>query len=185
MNLEVEIRAKVDDFAEIKKALEKIRADFIKSEAQTDRVFGASKFLDSDNMIIEGGLSARIREVDSKRTLEFKEILREKGGMELSCEVSSIELAEKLLKKLDFEEAFTIKKLRESYSYKDFTICLDKVEQLGNFIEIEKITSEDETDRVKKECNELLNTIAPNSEIELRKYGDLMQELINRKRKAS
>lgn len=185
MNLEVEIRAKVDDFAEIKKALEKIRADFIKSETQIDRVFGASKFLDSDNMIIEGGLSARIREVDGKRTLEFKEILRKKGGMELSCEVSSIELAEKLLKKLDFEEAFTIKKIRESYSYKDFTICLDKVEQLGNFIEIEKITSEDEADRIKKECNELLSTIAPNSEIESRKYGDLIQELINRKRKAS
>ena len=182
MNLEVEIRAKVNDFTEIKKALEKIRADFIKSETQTDRVFGASKFLDSDNMIIEGGLSARIREVDGKRTLEFKEILREKGGMELSCEVSSSELAEELLKKLDFEEAFTIKKLRESYSYKDFTICLDRLEQLGNFIEIEKITSPDKMEKEKKECLNLLNTIAPGAKIETRKYGDLIQELINQKK---
>jgi len=182
VNLEVEIRAKVNDFTEIKKALEKIRADFIKSETQTDRVFGASKFLDSDNMIIEGGLSARIREVDGKRTLEFKEILREKGGMELSCEVSSSELAEELLKKLDFEEAFTIKKLRESYSYKDFTICLDRLEQLGNFIEIEKITSPDKMEKEKKECLNLLNTIAPGAKIETRKYGDLIQELINQKK---
>jgi len=188
MNVEVEIRSKIDDFTKIKEALDKIGANFIKSERQVDKIFGASKFLDSEHKIIEGGIVARIREVNEKRTLEFKEILRQKGGIELSCEVPSIELGEKMLKKLDFEEAFTIKKSRESYSYKDFTICLDNVEQLGNFIEIERITSTDEEskkDEIRKECLDLLETLAPGSEIEARKYGDLMQELINRKRKDS
>ena len=182
MNIEMEIRAKVNDFNEIKKALEKIGATFLKSESQSDRIFGASKFLDSENMITEGGISARIREADNKATLEFKEIFRQKGkGIELSCEVSSADLAEKLLKKLEFKEAFTIKKIRDSYSYKDFTICLDKVEKLGNFIEVEKIiTSEDKTDEAKKECLDLLNILASGSKIENKKYGDLMQELINK-----
>lgn len=184
MNVEVEIRARVNDSNKIKKALERIGATFLKSENQSDRIFGISKFLNSENMIIEGGISARIREVNNKATLEFKEILRQKGeGIELSCEVSSSDLAEKLLKKLDFEEAFTIKKIRDSYSYKDFTICLDRVEKLGNFIEIEKIiTSENKTEEIKKECLNLLNVLAPGSEIETRKYGDLMQELINKNR---
>ncbi len=183
MNIEVEIRAKADGFDKIKKALEKIEADFVGSETQIDRVFGASKFLDSNKMIVEGGLSARIREVKDKKTLEFKEILREKGGIELSSEVTSAEMAEKMLKKLDFEEAFTIKKIREDYSYKDFKISLDKVEQLGNFIEIEKIvSSENKTNEAKKECSDLLNILAPGAKIETKKYGDLMQELINQKK---
>jgi len=185
MNVEVEIRAKIKGFAEVKKALNKIGASFLKTENQIDKIFGASKFLDSEHKIVEGGIVARIREADDKRTLEFKEILRQKGGIELSCEVSSIELAEKMLKKLDFEEAFTIKKSRESFSYKNFTICLDDVEQLGNFIEIEKIISSDnkeEKEKAKEQCLELLSILALGSEIESRKYGDLMQELINQKR---
>lgn len=183
MNIEVEIRAKVNDFNEIKKVLGKVEADFKKSEKQMDKIFGADKFLDSEHKIIEGGIVARIREVDGKRTLEFKEILREKGGIELSCEVPSIEIAEKILKKLDFEEAFTIKKTRETYSYKDFIICLDKVDQLGDFIEVEKeITSEEKIDETRKECLDLLEIMAPGAKVENRKYGDLMQELKNQEK---
>jgi len=183
MNIEVEIRAKIDDFTEIKQVLGKIGAKFIKSVNQIDKIFGAAKFLDSEHKIIEGGLSARIRGVNGKRTLEFKEILREKGGIELSAEVFSIESAEKILRKLDFEPAFTIKKARDSYSFQDFTICLDKVERLGNFIEIEKIIqSEDKVDEARKECLSLLETIAPGSKIETRKYGDLMQDLTNQRK---
>ena len=184
MKIEVEIRAKVNAFTEIKKALNKTGAGFIKTEKQIDRIFGAAKFLDSNNMMIEGGIVARIREVDDKKTLEFKEISREKGGIELNCQVANVELAEKLLKKFDFEEAFAIKKSRESYSYKEFIICLDTVEQLGNFIEIEKMVSaEEEKEKAKEDCLGLLNVLAPDSQIEKRKYGDLMQEIINQQKK--
>jgi len=182
MNIEVEIRAKIENFDKIKETLNKVGVNFIKTENQTDKIFGADKFLDAEHKIIEGGLSARIREVDGKSTLEFKEILREKGGIELNCPIANIEIGVKMLKKLDFKEAFTIRKNREVYSYNGFTICLDEVEQLGNFIEIEReITSEGEIDETKKECLGLLEKIAPGAEIEKRKYGDLMQELINKK----
>lgn len=181
MNIEVEIRAKVNCFDEIKKVLEKIGASFRKSEKQIDKIFGAAKFLDSEHKIMEGGIVARIREIDGKSTLEFKEILRGKGGIELNCPIANIEIGEKMLKKLDFEESFVIKKNREIYSYNGFAICLDEVEQLGNFIEIEKeITSEEKIDETRKECLDLLEKIAPGSKIENRKYGDLMQEIINK-----
>ncbi len=183
MNIEVEIRARVEVFDEIKKALREMDADFVKKETQIDRIFGSDKFLDSNNMIIEGGLSARIREVDGKSKLEFKEILREKSrGIELSCDVPNTETAVRMLKKLDFEEAFTVKKDRETYFYDGFTICLDKVKELGNFIEIEKMTnSEEKTKDIKQECLNLLKKLSPEAEMENRKYGDLMQEMINNK----
>jgi adenylate cyclase class 2 len=183
MNIEVEIRARVDGFNKIKEVLEKIGANFVKSENQTDKIFGAAKFLDSEHKIIEGGIVARIREANGKSALEFKEILREKGGIELNCPIASIEIGEKMLKKLDFEESFTIKKNRETYSYNDFKICLDKVEQLGSFVEIEKeTTSEREIEETRKECLNLLEKIVPGAKTENRRYGDLMQELINQRK---
>lgn len=185
MKIEVEIRAKVDSFEKIKEKLSQLGASFIKSEAQVDKIFGADRFLDSEHKIIEGGLCSRIREVNGKAKLEIKEILRNKGGIELSCEVASMELAEKMLAKLDFKEAFAIKKFRESYSYNGLEVDLDNVEQLGNFIEIEKMIATDdekEKSKTKNECLELLNILSPGSQIETRKYGDMMQELINNKK---
>ena len=183
MNIEVEIKTRIKNFDEIKKVLQEIGANFVRSEKQIDKIFGAAKFLDSEHKIVEGGIVARIRETDGKRTLDFKEILRQKGGIELISEIPSIELAEKFLNKLDFKEAFTIKKTRETFSYQDFTICLDDVEQLGKFIEVEKIISnEEEKDKTKQACLELLKKLSPDSEIVEKKYGDLMQELINQQK---
>lgn len=180
MNIEVEIKARIKDFNDIKKILQEIGAGFAKTENQIDKIFGASKFLDSEHKIVEGGIVARIRENNGKRTLDFKEILRQKGGIELICEIPSIELATKFLNKLDFEEAFTIKKTREVFSYQDFTICLDEVEQLGKFVEVEKVISnEKEKDKTRQECLEFLNKLAPEAQIEDKKYGDLMQDIIN------
>jgi len=39
MNVEVEIRAKIKGFAEVKKALNKIGASFLKTENQIDKIF--------------------------------------------------------------------------------------------------------------------------------------------------
>lgn len=51
---------------------------------------------------------------------------------------------------------------------------------MGKFIEVEKIIpNEEEKDRARQECIGLLNKLAPDLEIEDKKYGDMMQDLIN------
>jgi len=173
--IEVEIRARIKNGEEIKNELEKIGAKFIKIEKQTDRIFGHPMFLDSEKMIIEGGFSARIRKVGDKKLLEFKEISRKSGGIEIKSELSDINIGLKFLDKLGFEEAFTVSKLRELYSYNDFTICLDNVDQLGDFIEIEKLINfSGDKEKARKECENLLGVLSPDSKIEDKKYGDLM-----------
>lgn len=180
--IEVEIRARIKDKKGLKKKLKEVGANFVKTEKQVDRIFGNSMFLDSDNMIVEGGLSARIREIGDKKTLEFKEILRQKGGVEIESVLSDVRVGLRFLEKLKFEEAFTISKLRETYSYNGFTICLDDVAQLGDFIEIEKMVDFSGGEKkAREECVDLLNILSPDSEIENKKYGDLMQEILNGK----
>lgn len=175
---EVEIRAVVNDFEEIKAKLKELGAELVEIKNQVDRVFGHKMFLDDNHLIVEGGLSARLRQTGDKKLLEFKEIVRMGGGLEISSELEEVEDGLRFLEKLNFEEAFTVAKQREKYSFKDLEICLDRVEKLGDFIEIEKIISSSENEQqARQECLDLLEVLAPQAELENKRYGDLMQEL--------
>ncbi len=179
--IEVEIRAKINNLNEIKENLENLGAKFLKKEKQVDKIFGHPMFLDSENMIIEKGIVPRIRQKAEKIILEFKEICRDGAGFEIKSSLTDIPLGVKFLEKLGFKEAFTVSKEREEYSFGDLNICLDFVEGLGNFIEIEKmISSPDKKEEAKKECLDLSFKIAPDLELEPKKYGDLIQEKINK-----
>ncbi len=181
--IEVEIKSRVKNFEEIKNKLAEIGAKSMKSEEQTDAIFGHPSMLDGNNFVIEGGYSARVGQRGEKTTVEFKEILRGKGGIEVKSPIASIELGKKFLNRLGFKEAFTIHKFRDYFKLDGLEIALDKVDTLGNFIEIEKmVSSPDEIESARKECHELLDKLNINHEIVDKKYGDLMQEIINAKK---
>ena len=180
--IEVEIRAKIENNDSLKESLNSIGIQFIKTIKQEDRIFGHPKFLDENTKIIEGGLSARIRGVNNIFKLEFKEIVRQGGGIEISGDLDDAKEGIELLNKLGFEEAFAISKVRDIYKYNNFEIVLDHVEQLGNFIEIEKmVDSKEEIEKAREDCINLLNKISPESKITDEKYGDMMQNIINKK----
>lgn len=179
--IEVEIRAKVPDFNEIISKLNKLGAKFLKEEEQIDRIFGNDKFLDKNKMIVEGGIVARLRTVNNNTILEFKEVSRQGAGFEIKSNISDVPSAIKLLEKLEFEESFSIHKKRKKYSCDSFLICLDDVTSLGTYIEIEKtVDSSQNIAKTKEECLFLLKKIAPNATIEQRKYGDLIQDKLNK-----
>lgn len=180
--VEVEIRARVNDLQIIKKRLSELGARLLKQEKMADYVFGRAKDLDQDHKIIDGHFSARIREKNDKISVEFKEIKRAGAGMEFSSAVSSLEAGLNFFEKLDFERAFVVAKTREIYEYQGFEICLDDVDQLGSFVEVEHpMKTGKDIEKAFKECQDILHQIAPDAIIEPKKYGDLMQEKINKK----
>jgi len=179
--IEVEIRVRVNDLEEIKEKLEVLGAKFLKKEKQVDKIFGHKMFLDSENMIVEKGIVPRIRQKAEKIILEFKEICRDGAGFEIKSFLTDIPLGVKFLERLGFKEAFTVSKEREEYSFGDLNICLDFVEGLGNFIEVEKmISSLDKKEEAKIECMNLFDKMNLEFKLEPRKYGDLIQEKINK-----
>ena len=179
--IEIEINARVKDFSEIKKSLEEKQAVQLGAYKQIDIVFGHPKFLDENNFIIDGGLSARIRQKNDEIFVDFKEITRATGGIEMRCESHSMEGAKEFLEKLGFEEAFTTVNFREKYELNDFVVCLDNVEKLGKFIEVEKeIKDANEKMSTKKACEEKLAELCDDYEIIEKKYGDLVQEMKNK-----
>lgn len=179
---EVEARARAEELDSARNRLEELGAEHIEDKKQLDKVFGHEKFRDSNNKIVEGGLSARIRKVgDRPPRLDFKEIIRDCGGIEISTELENAEEGEKLLDKLGFVKDFTIDKERELYRYRGFEICLDDVKKLGKFIEVEKELEDDKNkEETMERCKEILERIAPDSQLIKKKYGDMIQERINR-----
>jgi len=183
--IEVEIRGKIKDIGSVKESLNKIGAKFIKNVKQIDRIFGHPKFLDKENKIIEGGLVARIRQIDNNAKLEFKEIIRQGGGFEIETTLDNVDFGIELLGKLDFNKSFVISKTRDVYQYNDFEIAVDRVEQLGSFIEIEKMVGfKEEAEKARQECAALLKQISRDVQITNEKYGDMMQNIINKNKQS-
>ncbi|OYT34391.1 class IV adenylate cyclase [Archaeoglobales archaeon] len=65
-----------------------------------------------------------------------------KSREEIKVEVEDFDSALLLFEKLGFKEVREIKKIRKIYRMEDAIICIDEVEGLGKFLEIE-LTSED------------------------------------------
>lgn len=144
--LEVEVKAHVPDFQRIKTKLSQIDAKELKVEHQKDIYFNAphKDFAQTDEAL-------RIREIPQKDGSEI--ILTYKGAKlddtsktrrEIEVRVEDVEKTASLLENLDFKPVQTIKKDRIMYLYEDYTITLDKVYHLGNFVEIEKVLMEGE-----------------------------------------
>lgn len=97
--IEVEIRSKIDNVEKLKLNLEKLGAVFVKTIRQIDKIFGKDDFLDDQGKLVEGAICPRIRVIDNNIRLEFKEISRQGGGVEINAILDDIDSGIFLLKK--------------------------------------------------------------------------------------
>lgn len=87
--------------------------------------------------------------------------------------VDSAEEARGILEMLGLKEAVRTVKKRQTTHYKDFEICIDEVEGLGSFIEVERIAGE-EADRIQKEMLEFLTTLGVSEDDKVSKGYDIL-----------
>lgn len=145
--IEVEVKAHVNDFDEIKVKLDAIGAKKEKKEHQEDIYFNNIQLRDFEKT--DEALRIRKTTIDGNETI----ILTYKGAKldsvsktrkEIEVEVEESKKTELILQNLGFEPVETIKKDRTTYLYNEFIITLDKVYKVGNFVEIEKEANEGE-----------------------------------------
>ena len=154
MNLEVEIKTKLDG-SEISKILSFLYdrgAVLLEETIEEDHYFNspADDFRETDEAL-------RLRKIRPTGEL----IDRDLGRLLLTYKGPKIRLDSKtrreinidldmnqgdslmeLFRSLGFRESGKVIKTRREISYEGFVICLDRVEGLGNFMEIEKVISE-------------------------------------------
>ncbi len=146
--IEVEVKAHVNDFNSMKKKLNEIGAEKIKMEHQKDTYFNNPSYRDFE----KSDEALRIRSTIINRE-ESQTILTYKGPKlddvsktrkEIEVSVDDSKNTGLILENLGFKPAADVEKDRTTYLFNEFIISLDKVHNVGNFVEIEKEMTEDE-----------------------------------------
>jgi adenylate cyclase class 2 len=88
--------------------------------------------------------------------------------------VDSAEEARNILEMLGLKEAVRTIKKRQTATCGEYEICIDEVEGLGSFIEVEKIAEENEADKILDEMMEFLAPLGITQEDKVTKGYDIL-----------
>lgn len=149
---EIELKFKVDNLAEFTNNLESLNCTISDYIMQNDTIY----VFDLDNVeSCAGSVWLRVRRVDDKVELNYKkQSLKKSESQEIEFGVDDYEKANSFLKALGYKEWVRVNKKRRYSKYEGANICIDEVERLGNFVEIELLV--DEEDKVDNYEDELL-----------------------------
>jgi adenylate cyclase class 2 len=137
--IEVEVKAKINDFKSLKNELKKINALKIREEYQRDIYFNSpvKNFAKTDEAL-------RIREILIGN--EINAFITYKGPKidsisktreEIEIAIDDTDKINKLFENLGFKKGSIVVKNREIYELDEYIISLDNVEGLGPYMEIE------------------------------------------------
>ena len=180
--IEVEVKAKIRSFDEMRKRLDEINAVKVKTEHQEDRYFNSPvrDFAQTDEAL-------RIRETrsDEKHNLFItykgpKIDAKSKTREEVEMGIEDADKASKIFENLGFNEVRTVVKDREYYQYENYEISLDNVHGLEPYMEIE-ISLEDNSDysKAQESIFELFEKLGITDGFERTSYLELLEELDN------
>ncbi len=123
----------------------KTKLDKTQIKIQEDKVFLLKEQIGKP--IVAGSKIARIRALKVKD--EIKHILTLKIQTEVKLvsdeyefEINNLEAAESFLKALDFVQNVEVSKKRLEFKTDNYNVCIDQVEKLGVFIELEVLTKD-------------------------------------------
>ena len=136
MTVEVEVKIKAYNLEILEEVLIDKGAIIIDITVQRDHYFNhpSKDFQETDEAL-------RIREDGELVYLTYKGPKldkKSKSRIEENVEVKNYDVVKKILTHLGFKKVLTVTKDRRTYQMRGFTICLDTVESLGTFVEIEK-----------------------------------------------
>lgn len=131
IEIEVKVRA---DHRQVKAALKEMGARSVGVEKQSDTYYNSPhrNFAETDEAL-------RIRCVNGASELTYKgrkldTVSKTREEFETAVDGDA---ARNILLSLGFTQSGYVRKSRDVYRYKDFIICLDKVDGLGEFVEVE------------------------------------------------
>ena len=154
---EVEVKARLKNKQALKVTLEKLGCTFSEELHQIDDIFTPKS---ESFPPPKGAPVLRIRNQNGKHilTLKINQSSRQ-DCIEHETIFDSVDQMEAIIELMGFKKDVTVEKRRIKTMYKDVEIVLDTVEQLGDFVEAEKIVTESDQEirkHIQEELMELL-----------------------------
>ena len=75
---------------------------------------------------------------------------------------------------LGLTEVVRVVKKRRTTKYKEYEICVDEIENLGAFIEVERISGEEDAERIQQEMTDFLLSLGVSPEDKVSKGYDIL-----------
>jgi adenylate cyclase, class 2 len=156
---EIEIKAKLRDRAQVMAKLESLGCVFEKIMTQNDVVYVRN--VGSLETFLANSAFLRIRTKNTTKILFTvkKPVTNNLDAIEHEVEVNSAGELEQALLLMGYQEAVRINKTRITTTYNGCEICIDEVENLGSFIEMEKLTPEGDAEKIQSELFEFFKTL--------------------------
>jgi len=173
---EIEVKAKLLDKKSFLAAAEKLNIKFSNIITQIDTTYETAISYDDPNWNI-----FRIRKQDDKLilTMKHKASTRSRDNYEYETLIENELEVIKMLERLGYVRGVTINKKRRIAKHKDIELCIDEIDELGDFVEVEKLAEDDaDVDKIQNTLWELLVSMGVKPADRVYKgYDTLMHQL--------
>ena len=159
---EIEIKARLKDKEKVMQKLRSLGCVFKPAITQEDVVYtervGSLEALRSNKFFL------RLRVKNHSKVLFTikKRMVNDLDAIEHEVEVNSKTEMEQAILLMGFKEAVKVSKVRIITHYDGCEICIDEVENLGTFIEMEKLTEEGEAEKIQEKLFQFFESIGIN-----------------------
>ncbi len=157
--IEVEVKLPVKDPAALENKIKQMRMKSAGEKKQLDIYYNAPDrdFAKTDEVL-------RIRIENDKNYLTYKGAkldgkTKSRREIEIEIEAKAVKKLRSLLSLLGYREIAAVNKIRRVYKFRGLKISLDRVEQLGSFIEVEVPAVEKNFETKRKQVFDLLQTL--------------------------
>jgi adenylate cyclase class 2 len=151
--IEMELRAILENKLNVMKKLEKFGCKWVIEDKQVDVIY-----LQRDTQAIINIPVFRIRKINNNIILTLKIMDDDYDtAEELELEVSDEKTMSNMLNIIGYHPEIEVAKNRRQTQYRGYNICIDEIEHLGEFIEIECISeNRDDKDKIYEEMKSVL-----------------------------
>ncbi len=182
MRKEIEVKAKLNNSEKVISNLKKLGCVLSEPVTQHDTIFVGDDYGAFDEFQADKNL-LRVRETEGKFILTLKQPKsNEQDAIEHETEVKDAGEMREILQHMGLHEAVRVKKARMKTHYNEWEICLDEVDGLGLFIEVEKIADDPDVEAVKNELFDFLKGLGIKPEDRITNGYDTLIYRLNKKK---
>lgn len=180
---EIEIKLRVKDFKDLEERLREHGCTLSSPIRQEDVIYSKAGSTNEWEVSKEGQIVMRIRRENNRAEFNLKEQrTNEMDNLEYETAVDDPEAVRQILARLGFEPQVEVKKNRRKGKLGEYEICLDTVDELGNFVELEKLAPEDaDPDAVREALFKTLESLGLSREDEETRGYDTQMYFLRKK----
>lgn len=169
---EIELKFRVEDTEKLISKLKSLGCKIENVIEQSDTIYVSDL---SNVESKEGAIWLRVRKENNHIELNFKkQSTKIQESQEIEFGVDSYEKANKFLEALGYPKWVIVNKKRRYSKYLDYNLCIDEVERLGTFFEIELLVEENDKNDYIEKLKSVAETLGLNKNDIINSHYDTM-----------